>query len=92
MKPNLESLESTLMELGTELFLVKSQMNSISRKNVELLRLVHSVQLVLEERGLVTREDLEEAMEDINLVCGSDYIEDGEALKQLSPDSKKTTH
>lgn len=59
MDNRLEQLEYTVMELGTEIFRLKSQLNDMTDKHSQLNGLVSTIKNILDEKGVLEAEDLD---------------------------------
>jgi hypothetical protein len=59
----LELLERSIMELGADLISVKSSMNKYKKSHAQLLQIFKGLKQLLDEKGLVTLEDFDAAIE-----------------------------
>jgi regulator of replication initiation timing len=83
-------LESTVMELGTEIFVIKNQLNRTSEQNEKLLKIIHSLQKVLDEKDVVSHEDLEVALKVHDITLPDSF--DRERAEDALDDPKKFSH
>lgn len=61
--PRLDLLERAIMELGADLISVKGSMNKYKKSHTQLLQLFKGLKQLLDEKGLVTLEDFDAAVE-----------------------------
>lgn len=59
----IELLERSIMELGADLITVKSSMNKYKKSHSHLLQIFKGLKQLLDEKGLVTLEDFDSAVE-----------------------------
>ncbi len=59
----LHQLERTLLELGTELFRIKSDINSLRSFNNNFIEIMKGLQNILDEKGLISADDFEGAID-----------------------------
>ena len=59
----LEQLERTLLELGTEMFKTKNEVLSIRDYHEKFVKIVDGLKKILDEKGLITTEDFENAVD-----------------------------
>ena len=59
----IELLERSIMELGADLITVKSSMNKYKKSHSHLLQIFKGLKQLLDEKGLVTLEDFDAAVE-----------------------------
>lgn len=62
MQSKLEYLERTILELGSQLYRVKHQIDEMSKINSGYRDLFISLKRLLDEKGLISTEDFEEAV------------------------------
>ena len=55
----LEKLEFSILELGAEIFELRERLESYGQQQNQHDRLINSLKLVLEERGIINNEDLD---------------------------------
>ncbi len=63
LQVKLEMLERAVMELGTELFNLKGTMAKNQESHSQFLATVKGLKQILDEKGLITGEDFEAAVE-----------------------------
>lgn len=59
----IELLERSIMELGADLITVKSSMHKYKKSHAHLLQIFKGLKQLLDEKGLVTLEDFDAAVE-----------------------------
>ena len=59
MDNRLEQLEYTVMELGTEIFRLKAELNDMTDKHSQLNGVVSNIRTILDEKGVLEAEDLD---------------------------------
>lgn len=62
MQSKLEYLERTILELGSQLYRVKHQMDEMSKANSGYRELFISLKRLLDEKGLISADDFEDAV------------------------------
>jgi hypothetical protein len=62
MQSKLEYLERTILELGSQLYRVKHQMDEISKTNSGYRDLFIGLKRLLDDKGLISAEDFEDAV------------------------------
>ena len=77
------SLEMSLLELGAELYRLKERVAHLTESNDEQLRTMGSLKTLLEEKGLITIEDLEMLMTLNRTEEGAEAFDEGEFNKDL---------
>jgi hypothetical protein len=90
MEDAIRKLESTVLELGTEVYVLRNQLTKASSRNEQMLKIIQSLQKLLDEKNLISTEDFEIAikLEDISQSEGG-AMED---LRLQDADSKKYSH
>jgi hypothetical protein len=85
----LRRLETAVMELGSEIYVIKNQLSRTNDQNEKLLKVFRSLQKILDERDLISHEDLEIALktEEISLPDNFEHETDHD-----SNDPKKFSH
>lgn len=63
MENRIVKLEQTLMELGSETHRLRNEIELYMESNVKLQKQFHILKTVLDERGVIMREDFEVAEE-----------------------------
>ena len=68
MEDAIRKLESTVLELGTEVYVLRNQLTKASSRNEQMLKIIQSLQKLLDEKNLISTEDFEIAikLEDIS--------------------------
>lgn len=59
----LNQLESTLLELGTEMYRLRHQVNGLNDFQEKFVGTMKGLKQILDEKGLITVEDFEAAVE-----------------------------
>ncbi|MEZ4742778.1 MAG: hypothetical protein R3B45_10070 [Bdellovibrionota bacterium] len=59
----INKLERTLLELGSELYRVKSDVTSLKNYHERFVDIVDGLKKILDEKGLINTEDFESAVE-----------------------------
>ena len=85
----LEQLERTVLELGTELYRLRSEVGNAKTSHENFLEIIKGLKLILDEKGLIAREDFENAVELGNAIAGG-ASESG--LYEEIDKIKKTSH
>lgn len=85
MDNRIEQLEYTVMELGTEIFRLKSQINEMTDRQSHLNGLVNTIRCLLDEKGIVEADDI-----DLNTDLNDGEIEGDEASIDLEGDRTNT--
>ena len=85
MDNRIEQLEYTVMELGTEIFRLKSQINEMTDRQTQLNCLVNTIRSLLDEKGIVEEEDI-----DLTATLNDNEIEGEEAGLELDNDRTNT--
>jgi hypothetical protein len=62
MQSKLEYLERTILELGSQIYRVKHQMDEMSKANSGYRDIFISLKRLLDEKGLISAEDFEDAV------------------------------
>ena len=62
-KAKLDLLERTILELGTELFNLKGMVGKTQESHEQLLTIMKGLKQLLDEKGLITRDDFDAAVE-----------------------------
>jgi hypothetical protein len=63
VKSRMDMLERTVLELGTELYNMKGQVQKNHETNVQFVALIKGLKTLLDEKGLITPDDFEAAVE-----------------------------
>jgi hypothetical protein len=84
----LEQLERTVLELGTELFCLKGSMAKNKESQDNLVSVFSGLKQLLDEKGLINREDFDaavelgEALESVDIFTDNQLELDLEKLKK----------
>jgi hypothetical protein len=84
----LEQLERTVLELGTELFCLKGSMAKNKESQENLVSVFSGLKQLLDEKGLINREDFDaavelgEALESVDIFTDNQLELDLEKLKK----------
>jgi len=84
----LSQLERTVLELGTEIFSLKGTMAKNKESQENLVSVFNGLKQLLDEKGLINREDFEaavelgEAIESIDLLADNQFELDLEKMKK----------
>jgi hypothetical protein len=76
----IEMLERTVLELGAELFQMKSTVNKSEQSHEQFLALLKGLKRLLDDKGLITLDDFEAA------------VELGAAIEQFSSQQEHAVH
>lgn len=63
MKARIEMLERTVMELGSELFMMKNNLTKSQGSHEQFLAIVKGLKQLLDDKGLITHDDFDAAVE-----------------------------
>lgn len=58
-----EQLERTVLELGTELYRLRSEISSVKNSHENFLEVMKGLKLILDEKGLISLDDFENAVD-----------------------------
>jgi hypothetical protein len=61
MKDRMDLLEQTILDLGTEVYKLKHTLVSVSIKQHALQKVLEGLRGMLDEKGLITQEEVEES-------------------------------
>lgn len=67
----IEQLERTVLELGTEIYRLRSEVGAAKNSHENFLEIIKGLKLILDEKGLISVEDFENAVELGNAISGS---------------------
>lgn len=90
VKTKMSKLEHTILELGTEVFSLKSSLEKSKESQENLIAVFNGVKQLLNEKGLVTVDDFEaavelgEALESVDLFRNNQILGEMEKLKKTS--------
>ena len=60
---SLEKLERSILDLGAELFHLKNEVYSLRNAHHTFLDVLHGLKMILDEKGLITTDDFDSAVE-----------------------------
>lgn len=63
VKSRMDMLERTVLELGTELYNMKGQVQKNQETHVQFVALIKGLKTLLDEKGLITPDDFDAAVE-----------------------------
>ncbi len=63
MASRIEQLERTVLELGTEIFKLRSQITDLSKFHDQFLKTMKGLKIILDDKGLITTDDFETAID-----------------------------
>ncbi len=63
VKSRMDMLERTVLELGSELYNMKGQVQKNQETHVQFVLLIKSLKTLLDEKGLITPDDFDSAVE-----------------------------
>ena len=72
MAAKIHQLENTLMELGTEMFRLKHQISDMQNLQTQFVRTLNGLKGVLDEKGVITSDDFDLAVDLTRLADKSD--------------------
>ncbi len=87
MAGKIDQLEYTVMELGTEVFRLKSKVSEISANQEQFIRTLQNLKNIIEEKGIITEDDFEMAS-----TANDDYEEPHEYTMTKNQSSKIEFH
>lgn len=86
MDNKIDQLEYTVMELGTEIFRLKSQISEMNSVQEGMTRTLKNLKDVLEEKGLISEEDFDSASLKLDVLeADSEEFSGENFLDQISP-------
>lgn len=62
MSLKIDSLERTVLELGTEIYRVKHRMESVEKENHQLQEILVSLRTLLDDKGVISSDDFDDAV------------------------------
>ncbi len=71
MATTTNQLEQTVLELGVELYRLKSDINRIQESNEQFLRMVKGLKAILDEKGIIEADDFEAAVDIASAVAAA---------------------
>lgn len=86
MENRMDQLEYTVMELGTEIFRLKSQLSDMSEFQDKVSRTLKSLRDLIDEKGMITEDDFDSATHFLGDEGEEMEMEDGERPPQSKVD------
>ncbi len=86
----IEQLERTVLELGTEIFRLKTEISSLKGYHENFVDIVEGLKKILDEKGLISHEDFDAAIDLGNAISMSSQVVYG--LDSDLDKIKKTSH
>lgn len=80
MDTRVDQLEYTVMELGTEVFRLKSEISNMTQIQKQMVKALQKFKAVIDDQGMISLEDFEK----INLEL-SDPSQEEEGLEDILP-------
>lgn len=87
MKNRIDQMEYTVMELGTEMYRLKKEVASVKELQDKFATAIGRIKSVLDEKGLVTEDDFDSALDMADLLEPADMIETDPIMQ---PDEDKS--
>jgi hypothetical protein len=69
-KDKLYKMERALLELGSEIFRLKSNMHELHNSHEKFVKIMDGLRLLLDEKGLILEDDFDSAIDLKNAVSG----------------------
>ena len=88
----LRQLERTILELGTEIFRIKSEMGSLRDFNDHFVEVMKGLKNILDEKGLITADDFENAVALGQALTGGTGNSFDSGFEEEIEKIKKTSH
>ena len=89
MAAKIYQLESTIMELGTEMFRLKHQISDMQHMQAQFVKTINGLKGILDEKGVINAEDFDMAVDVNQMVEKADRGQEREAAL---PSPKKELH
>ena len=86
MENRMEQLEYTVMELGTEMYRLRHQIDDLSANHDDLCNTFQDLKKILDQKGMITPEDFDKAIETKKLL---EHVETEIESDKNSSDGKK---
>jgi len=58
-----EKMESTLLELGAEIYRLKQDLIELGEQNEKIVLMMNGIKQIFDEKGLISSEDFEDAVQ-----------------------------
>ena len=87
----LNQIERTLLELGTEIFRVKTELSSLKNTNETFLEVMKGLKGLLDEKGVISCDDFENAIDLGQAILSTTSPTDSVLGDEISK-IKKTSH
>jgi hypothetical protein len=91
-KERISQLERTLLELGTEVYRVKSDLASLKGYHEKFVDIVDGLKKILDEKGLIHHEDFDAAVELGNALSLRNHNHFDPSVELEIEKIKKTSH
>lgn len=89
----IKQLERTLLEMGSDLFRLKTEISTIKTNHDNQLNILNGLKKLLDEKGLILEEDFENAVDLGNAIdFGSAFSRDVQSIEEEIEKIKKTSH
>lgn len=62
VRDRISQLERTILELGTEIFRMKTQVSSLKGEQETFIEMMSGLRNILDEKGLITEDDFDNAV------------------------------
>ena len=92
MKSKIDHLERTVLELATQLYRLKHQIDEISRTNDGYKDVFASLKQLMDERGIISAEDFEDAIALDKILNLNSSGQSAEISNALSDELKKVVN
>ena len=87
MENKLDQLEYTVLELGTEIFRLKSKVSQLSNNQHRFNKTINILKSLMEEKGILTEEDFEIAVSSGN---DQNSMDESGDMTDFPPDTQFT--
>lgn len=79
-------LEQTVLELGVEVYRLKSEIGKIQEANEQFVRMVKGLKAIMDEKGIIEADDFEAAVDIASAVAAATPVGDSgmERLKKAN--------
>jgi hypothetical protein len=92
MQSKIEYLERTILELGAQVYRTKHQVDELMRINSGYIEIFTTLKKLLDERGIVTSEDFEDAVAIDKILKLQSISSSSESLGGLCEELKKVVN